>query len=49
MSILKSEKMVPYVYPNESRDFQLLLRLYDYLINGVKHDIDQIKNVVDTE
>lgn len=41
--------MVPYVYPNQSRDFQIFLRYYNYIFNGVKHDIDQIKDVVDTE
>ena len=41
--------MVPYVYPNLSRDFQVFLRYYNYIFNGIKHDIDQIKNVIDTE
>jgi hypothetical protein len=40
---------VPEIYVNESRDFQLLCRLYDCIINGVKFDIDSMKFLTDTK
>ena len=36
---------VPDIYVNESRDFQLLCRLYDCVLNGVKSDIDTMVNI----
>ena len=39
---------VPDVYVKESRDFQLLLRLYDCIFGGLKSDIDSIQYVTDT-
>jgi hypothetical protein len=36
---------VPDVYINESRDFQLICRLYDLIINGVMFDINSITNI----
>lgn len=38
--MIRLQDNVPTPYINESRDFQLFLRLYDCLINGVKFDID---------
>ena len=38
---------VPEIYINESRDFQLVSRLYDLLFSGVKYDIDTMVNVLD--
>ena len=38
---------LPEVYINESRDFQLISRLYDVLFSGVKYDIDSMVNVLD--
>lgn len=38
---------VPEVYINESRDFQLISRLYDILFSGTKYDIDSMVNVLD--
>lgn len=38
---------VPEVYINESRDFQLISRLYDVLFSGTKYDIDSMVNVLD--
>lgn len=40
-------KHVPDVYVNESRDFQLLCRLFDFLFNGIKYDVDSILNIND--
>ena len=36
---------VPDIYINESRDFQLICRLYDLIINGVMFDINSIPNI----
>ena len=38
---------VPEVYIQQSRDFQLVSRLYDLLFSGVKYDIDSMVNVLD--
>ena len=38
--MIRLQDNVPAPYINESRDFQLFLRLYDCLMNGVKFDID---------
>lgn len=36
---------VPDIYVNESRDFQLICRVYDLIINGVMFDINSISNI----
>lgn len=38
---------VPEVYIQQSRDFQLLSRLFDTLLSGVKYDIDTVVNILD--
>ena len=38
---------VPQIYINESRDFQLISRLYDLMYSGVKYDIDSMVNILD--
>ena len=38
---------MPQIYINESRDFQLISRLYDVLFSGVKYDIDSMVNILD--
>lgn len=43
--MLDIEKMVPYIYLKESRDFQLYSRLLELVINSVKYDIDSITNI----
>lgn len=48
MDIIRIENNVPTVYCNESRDFQLLARLYTAVVNGVKFDIDTIEYLTDT-
>lgn len=48
MSIIRLQNNTPPVYTEESRDFQLLCRIYDCIINAVKLDIDSIPTVVDT-
>ena len=49
MSIMKIKNNVPQVYVAESRDFQLLTRVLDFVQNSVKFDIDTITNVIDTD
>lgn len=38
---------VPQIYINESRDFQLISRLYDVLYSSSKYDIDSMVNILD--
>ena len=49
MKLIRTQDNVPSCYLSESRDFQLLCRLYDCIINGVKFDNDSIINVIDTD
>lgn len=49
MDIFRVENNVPTVYCNDSRDFQLLARLYTAVVGGVKFDIDTIKNLTSTD
>lgn len=48
MSFIRLQENVPEVYINASRDFQLLCRLYDCMINSVKFNIDGIVRVIDS-
>lgn len=48
MSLIRVQDNVPECYENESRDFQLIGRLYDCVVNGVKFDIDTMLNLTDT-
>lgn len=48
MSLIRVQDNVPECYENDSRDFQLIGRLYDCVINGVKFDIDSMLNLSDT-
>ena len=45
--MFRLQNKVPEVYVEESRDFQLFLRLYDTLFNGIKYDTDTIVNILD--
>ena len=50
MSVLfRVQNNTPRVYYNESRDFQLIGRLYDCIINGIKHDIDSTSYLTDSK
>lgn len=42
MAVFKFTENTPEVYSNESRDFQLICRIYDCITNGLKFDIDSI-------
>lgn len=48
MSQFRLENNVPDIYVSESRDFQLLLRLYDSIIGGLKYDVDGISSLTNT-
>lgn len=49
MSQFRLQNNVPDVYVSESRDFQLLLRLYDSIFGGLKYDIDSMQYITDTK
>ena len=49
MSIFRVQEKTPEVYTNTSRDFQLIGRLYDCVINGIKFDTDSILDIIDTD
>lgn len=49
MKMIRTQLNVPDVYVNRSRDFQLLCRLYDCLINGTKFEADALQFVTDTD
>lgn len=48
MPLIRVQDSVPECYENQSRDFQLIGRLYDCVINGVKFDIDSMLNLTNT-
>lgn len=47
--MIKMENKVPFVYVNKSRDFQLLCRMLSVIQNGIKSDIDDMLNIIDTD
>lgn len=49
MSVIRVQEMTPQVYTEDSRDFQLLSRLYDSVFNGIKFDTDSILSLIDTK
>lgn len=49
MSIIRLQEMTPQIYTEESRDFQLLTRLYDSVFNGMKFDTDSITSLINTK
>ena len=48
MQVFRIQENTPEVYTNTSRDFQLIGRLYDCIINGIKFDTDSILDIIDT-
>lgn len=46
MAFIRLQDNVPPVYVNDSRDFQLLCRLYDCVNNSVMSDIDTMPNIL---
>lgn len=49
MDTIRLQNMVPNAYIDDSRDFQLLCRLYDSIFNGIKFDTDTIKYINDSQ
>lgn len=49
MSLFRVQDKTPEVYTDTSRDFQLIGRLYDCVINGIKFDIDSIPDLICTD
>lgn len=49
MAVFKYKNNVPDVYPNESRDFQLICNVFDLTQNSIKYDIDSMLNILDTD
>ena len=48
MALIQCEELVPEVYVNESRDFQLLCRVFNTLLNSSKWYTDGIIHSIDT-
>ena len=48
MSMIRSQHSTPSEYTKQSRDFQLLCRLYDMVYNGLQYDISTIPSILDT-
>lgn len=48
MEVIRLQREIPEVYTDESRDFQLLCRVYDCVINSTKFDVDSIKKISST-
>lgn len=49
MKVLRLQNRTPSVYTEESRDFQLLTRLYDCIFNGMLFDSKTIPDMLSTE
>ena len=49
MALLNLEYNTPSVYTEESRDFQLLLRLYNASVNTILNDIDLMQYITDNK
>lgn len=47
MVLTRLQDNTPDIYSDASRDFQLLERLYDSVLNGTKYDIDSMLGVID--
>ena len=45
--LIRMQNNVPETYINQSRDFQLLCRMYDVVMNGVKFNIDNVGTITD--
>ena len=48
MNLIRMTRNVPEVYAAESRDFQMLLRLLDVVVNNIKFKADSILDLVST-
>ena len=46
--MIRCQELVPDYYIEESRDFQVLCRLYDYTLNSLKFNIDTMQSLTNT-
>lgn len=46
--MIRTQEMVPDYYIEKSRDFQILCRLYDFVLNPVKYNADTLLDTTDT-
>lgn len=46
--MIRYQELVNDWYPEKSRDFQVLGRMFDYVLNGTKYNIDSMQNLTDT-
>ena len=46
--MIRYQEMVPDWYIEKSRDFQVLCRMYDFVMNSTKYNIDSMSNLTDT-
>lgn len=49
MAVFRAQNNVPEVYVEHSRDFQLMCRLLDVVVNDIKFDIDSITEIINTK
>ena len=49
MSMIRLQHKTPEIYSNESRDFQLLERLYDCICNGIQYNISTMPSILNTK
>lgn len=47
--MIRTQELVPDYYIEKSRDFQVLCRLLDFLLNSTKYNTDSMLNLTDTE
>ena len=47
--MIRCQELVPDYYIEESRDFQVLCRLYDYTLNSLKFNIDTMQSLTNTK
>ena len=47
--MFRTQELVPEVYPDKSRDFQLFCRMYDVVFNSVKRSIDSMNHTSSTD
>lgn len=46
--MIRYQEMVPDFYIEKSRDFQILCRMYDFVLNSAKYNIDSMQSLTDT-
>lgn len=46
--MIRFQELVPDYYIEKSRDFQVLCRIYDFVFNALKYNIDSMRTITDT-